>query len=1188
MVIEEAPDTFEADGPISAPSRPQHVLPLSAKSLLAMSEIAARLQAHLAANPTLDIEDVCRTMATGRARLPVRAAVKADFLPQMTERLEALSRKQTAVGVTTSAESASSRPRVAFLFSGQGAQYNGMGRKLYSQEPAFRAALDRVDCCLAPHLGSSIIEVMHAGPEDARLHQTAFTQPALFALEYALAELWRGWGVEPDLVMGHSVGEFAAACISGVLKLEDAAELIAARGCLMQALPEGGGMAALFAPLETVEPLLAGFGGKVCVAAANAPRNTVVSGEKAAVDALVDRMAANGVQGAPLNVSHAFHSHLMDPMLDELRRIAANMTHRQPGLRYISNLTGQAAGRDTLGPDYWADHARHPVLFERGLRAAAEAGCTIFLEIGPHATLIAMGQQVLADADRLWLASLRRGAPDWDTLTDTLADLYVRGAPVNWARFFGPATGAPVILPTYPFERQRFWIERREMTRRVDPLTTSASCVAAHPLLGQRILSAGKEILFQAALGVDASAWLRDHAVDGQAIFPATGYVEIALAAATTALGKACAIADLAFEAPLVFAEGSSATVQTILRHEAGGTTFEISSLPIGAADWRRHAAGRLNFSAIAVPAPADLKALRASCPEAQDVTANYARMRAHGMEYGPAFQGIRELWSGDQASFARICMPAALSGGLDGAYRLHPALTDACLQTLGATFTTVEAENTLYLPVALDRLEHLCDRLPQEFWCHAVLRQPAGDTVIGDVQLLDNDGKLLSRIQGVRLRRTSLKALKRAIGGPARSVYHQLDWIEAPLASHVGTAPEGAIVVTLDGQGVGERVTEALRAEGATVRQVTLAKGSTPDELAALVVSPVDGKKVARVLALQSVNMMPGAASDYETVAAGMEMLKGLTLDLIKGIAGVGDAGPELALVTCGAQAVGAGPCRTVPEAALIWGLGRVAQSELPALKPVLYDLDPADIPGSTRGLVENLLHPDGENQIAWRHGVRFAARVAGLPEPEATERPLVQLQIPERGELSNLRLTPVATEEPGPGQVKILVHATGLNFRDVLNALDMYPGDPGPLGGECAGVVMALGEGVRNLKLGDKVTGIAPGSFRTEALADARQVAVIPAEMSFADAATLPITFLTAHYALNCLGRLKKGERVLIHAAAGGVGQAAVQLARNAGAEIFATAGNPEKRAMLQRQGVHHVMDLLDRLCRRNHEDH
>lgn len=1179
VVLEEAPRDLAAPletAPVNAP-RAQHLLPLAAKSPEVLSAMASALHEYLVVNPDASLEMICRTVATGRARLPVRAVVKASNGDQMADRLQALAFGGAGTGVTVGTGAVAGRPRIAFLFSGQGAQYPGMGRALYRQEPRFREALDRADASLAPHLGCSIIEVMHSTGAPARINRTEFTQPALFALEYALAALWRSWGVEPDVVMGHSVGEFAAACVAGVLSLEHAAELIAVRGRLMQALPEGGAMAAVFAPLAVVEAQLFGLERTVGIAAANAPRNTVVSGEQAGVDALLQRLGAQGVQSVPLNVSHAFHSHLMDPMLEELRRVAGAMQHRPPTLRLVSNVTGSVAGRDVIDADYWAEHARRPVQFEQGLRAAAEAGCDTFIEIGPHATLMTMGQQIVTGENQLWLASLRRGADDWDAMSDALAALSVRGAPIAWSTVFEATQGRPVPLPTYPFARERFWIERRTMPQGGNEATGGIVLGASlHPLLGRRVSNAGRDILFQSALGANAPAWLADHAVAGRPIFPATGYWEIALAAgrAASTTDQPLGLADVAVEAPLLLADGAPSTVQTVLQPQADGFGFEIHSLqPDGG--WRRHAAGRIVRQQGVPSAPVDPATLEVG--DAQDVPALYARMRDRAMQYGPCFTGIAALRCGDRSSLAEIRRPDALPGSPNESLRLHPALTDACLQTLGATLTSdATPADRLWLPVALERLEVVTDCLPNDFLAHATLREsaggiPASDMLVGDVDLRDRSGALLARIVGIRLRQTSLAVLESAISGMPRSVYHRAMWDEAPLPTGAAAAG-GAVLLLADRGGLAARIAAALRERGAAVREVAPDAG---DSLAPLVADPVDGQPITRILALQGLDLAAGVGRTDADIAAGAALTRGELLQSIQTLAALPSGTPSLTLVTCGAQSVAAGPSRTAPEAALVWGLGRVAQSELPGLQVRLADLDPADIPGSVLGLVDAVLRPDGENQIAWRHKLRYAARLSVLPTPATSKRPLVQLQIPRRGDLGDLVLAPVPAQSPAPGQVKIGVHATGMNFRDLLNALDMYPGEAGPLGGECAGVVLAVADDVDGLAVGDRVTGIAAGSFRTEVLADARQVAVFPGDMSFADAATLPITFLTAHYALNRLGRLQPGERVLIHAAAGGVGQAAVQLALNAGAEIFATAGDPEKRALLHRQGVAHVLD-------------
>lgn len=471
VILAQAPDRAPAPDPspgtppdTTSPAvaeRPVHIVTFSARTAQARSELAARHRRRLAEGDPADLADVGFSANTGRAHLAHRGAVVAATAAQAVTRLAACEQGKTGPGHFLG--NPAGRPRVAFLFTGQGSQYAGMARDLYSTQPAFRQAIDTCDGHLADRLGRSIRGLILGHDPDAEtvIHQTAYTQPALFVLEYALAELWRSWGVEPDAALGHSVGEFAAACVTGVMSLEHALDLVAERGRLMQALPTGGAMVAVSGPAAAIEAIVSEHRPQVSIAAINGPERVVISGVERAVEAAVAALEAQTLGCQRLQVSHAFHSALMDPMLDDLEAAAARVTHQPPRVPLISNITGQAFDLDRpITPDYWREHARSAVRFSDSMTRLAEHGCTLYLEIGPSATLCSLGRACLprsADAARVWLPSLRKGRDSWTCLTSALAQLHVHGVPVDWAGFDRHHARRKVVVPTYPFQRQRYW-----------------------------------------------------------------------------------------------------------------------------------------------------------------------------------------------------------------------------------------------------------------------------------------------------------------------------------------------------------------------------------------------------------------------------------------------------------------------------------------------------------------------------------------------------------------------------------------------------------------------------------------------------------------------------------------------------------------------------------------------------------
>lgn len=460
IVLEKAPLTVREDSKVE---RKVHVLSLSAKSERALLELANRYESHLTAHPQESIADLCFTANTGRSHFSHRLAVAAESAAQLREQLQAFASGKETAGLPSKTLPSGKPPKIAFVFAGQSSQYAGMARQLYETQSVFRQSLDQCAEILQPLLSKPLLSVLYPNSgESSLIDDTAFAQPALFAVEYALAQMWRSWGIEPDAVMGHSVGEYVAACIAGVFSLEDGLRLIAERGWLMGALPREGIMAAVFAEEALVADAIAPYRHSVAIAAVNSPKQTVISGSQLAVEAVLESLESNFIMTRPLNTSHAFHSHLMEPVLDAFEQIASQVWFAAPRIPLISNLTGQMVQPEEI-PDasYWHRHIREPVRFYQGMQALAAAGYELFLEIGPTDTLTGMGKRCLPKAT--WFVSLKQGEEDWKVLGGSLAAMYVRGFDVNWRGFDRDYSRRRVWLPTYPFERKRCWLEPSEI-----------------------------------------------------------------------------------------------------------------------------------------------------------------------------------------------------------------------------------------------------------------------------------------------------------------------------------------------------------------------------------------------------------------------------------------------------------------------------------------------------------------------------------------------------------------------------------------------------------------------------------------------------------------------------------------------------------------------------------------------------
>ncbi len=456
VVLEEAPAPPVAT---SVPERRPCLLAISARSDGALAELAGRYAEALDGVSSADLANFCFTVNAGRAHFRRRATIIAGSVDELRARLRALAGGQGADGLRVSTHTRRDPPRVAMMFTGQGAQYPEMARALYEAAPVFRDALDRCASVLAPLLERPLLDVIFAGVTDpSPLDETRYTQPALFAVEYALTELWRSWGIVPSAVIGHSVGEYVAACVAGVMSLEDGLRLIASRGRLMQELPTGGAMAAIFASEAAVEAAIAPYHDRAAIAAVNGGNQVVASGAADAVDAICGEFTAHGTRCQALKVSHAFHSPLMDPMLDAFEREVAGVRLSAPQVRLVSNLTGAVAeSSDVVRPEYWRRHVRDAVRFADGLTALAALRPDCIVEIGPHPTLIGFAADVLAGAAPTLVPSLRKGQPDWEQMLSAVAALYLEGADVDWKAVARGAPARIIDVPSYPFQRERYW-----------------------------------------------------------------------------------------------------------------------------------------------------------------------------------------------------------------------------------------------------------------------------------------------------------------------------------------------------------------------------------------------------------------------------------------------------------------------------------------------------------------------------------------------------------------------------------------------------------------------------------------------------------------------------------------------------------------------------------------------------------
>ena len=761
VVVEEAPAVPETN---TAVRRTSWLLALSARDETGLAELAARHLLALEGRTDAELDDHCFTANAGRAVFAQRATLTARSIDELRRGLDALAHGQPAENLRSARVARRDPPRIAFLFTGQGAQYVGMARGLYAAAPVFRDALDRCAALLEGKLARPLLEVLfETDTEATALDDTAYTQPALFALEYSLAALWRAWGVTPNAVMGHSVGEYVAACIAGVFSLEDALALIAERGRLMQTLPAGGAMAAVFAPEARVLPALAALGTRVSIAAVNGPNQCVISGAADAIEALCREFKMASVRFKPLVVSHAFHSPLVEPILDAFERAAGAIRFAAPQLRLVSNVSGDLAeASEVTHPAYWRRHVREAVRFGAGLQALAALKPDCIVEIGPHPTLLSFAGAAFGETGPTLVASLRKGRDDWAEMQDALGTLWLAGVNVDWRGVEQGCARRIVDAPTYPFQRERHWFQAR-------PRASAAprGRASGHPLLGTRLRGAGTETVFESLVGADTPAFVRQHRVQGHVVMPGTAYLDTLHAAARELLGSEACVEDVTIkEAMLLEDDGTMRCLQLVAgAARDGAVPVSLSSVGDEAAhadsesDWVGHVTAVLRSAAPRASAVVSLAQAREQCPQALSRDDFYAGFERRGLDFGADFHALRQLWFGAGHALGEVELSAALAGE-DAAYRIHPVLLDGCLQVLAAALRD-ESEDRLYLPVGIGRYS-VFGPATTRCWSYVVVQPGSGESRRADVHVFDADGAPLAELRDVQLQPVSRDALSR------------------------------------------------------------------------------------------------------------------------------------------------------------------------------------------------------------------------------------------------------------------------------------------------------------------------------------------------------------------------------------------------------------------------------------------
>ncbi|MFD4139639.1 SDR family NAD(P)-dependent oxidoreductase [Streptomyces sp. NPDC058572] len=1098
----EAPEPVEESEPVE-PSRPLGAVPVvvSARSEAALREQADRLRAHLIAEPEVSVADTAFSAVTTRARLEHRAVVVATDRGALLSGLGALSSGEPADHVVEGRAVGSGS--AVFVFPGQGAQWAGMAVELLDSSAVFAEQIAACDEALSAFVDWRVVDVLREVEGAPSLERVDVVQPVLWAVMVSLAGLWRAYGVEPSAVVGHSQGEIAAACVAGGLSLDDGARVVALRSRLVRERLAGrGGMVSVALPVEQAEELLAPFDGRVSVAAVNGPASVVVAGEPGALDEIVAGCERDGIRARRVAVDYASHSVQVEAIEAELAQVLAPITPVSGRVPFYSTVLGEFIDTASLDAGYWYGNLRSRVGFEPAVRALADNGTGCFAEMSPHPVLAMAVEETLSAhgaQDRVSVVgSLRRGEGGLRRFLLSLSEAHAAGVQVDWSAFFEGSAAKRVELPTYAFQRERYWLTS---AAGAGDVTAAGLVRVEHPVLGAAVqVGDGDEWVFTGRISQDTQPWTRDHMVFGAVMVPGAALVKMAIAAGRKV---GCPVlGELVLEAPLVLEDDAALQVQVTVGQagEDGRREVAIYSRSVGGAEAEDELRGAVCHGRGWLTADAEPPAAfplqwppAGALPVAVDTL--YPRLADIGLDYGPLFQGVRAAWRAGDEVYTEVALPDDTDSA---GFGCHPALFDAALH---GGMLSKEAGSSVDLPFSWSGV-----RLGEAGATRARVRiAPAGGSTLR-IDVVDEAGATVLAVDALGLRPLESTQLDRAQG--TKNSLFQVDWAEVVAGS------SAAVRVAVLGEDYADL--DAL--------EQALADGAEAPEVVVATVEPPTGD-VPRAACTVAENALALVQRWLVSEWLGEARLVVATRN---GIA-VGDEVPDVAL-------------------APVWGLVRSAQSEHPG-RFLLVDLDESDAPAWG-----SLIDMD-EPQLAVRGGRLLAPRLgragASLPAGEAW-----RLAVGRAGSLEDLALVPSDGGRPlGVGEVRVDVRAAGLNFRDVLIALGMYPGEA-PLGSEAAGVVLEVGAGITDLKPGDRVFGLITDAFGPVAVADRRTIAPMPSCLTFAQAAAVPVVYLTAYYGLVDLAGLRAGERALVHAAAGGVGMAAVQLAHHLGAEVFATA--------------------------------
>ncbi|OXA45936.1 phenolphthiocerol synthesis polyketide synthase type I Pks15/1 [Folsomia candida] len=1195
IILQEAPKSIY-DNTFGSVMK-SNILTLSAKSEEALTELVENYKTHLSFNSNVRLEDIAYTANVGRAKFSNRIAITACNTEELSKKLD---EKNWSSGVVQK------EPKICFLFPGQGSQYKGMGSQLYDTFPIFRVHFDLCWQLISEMHGLDIKDALFGdGITKGHLNQTLYSQSCIFVIEYCLLKLWASLGVHPTIVVGHSLGEFAAATAASLITLEDALRIVGARCKLVDTLPIGK-MLATGADGDTCLGLISEFlkirptasTDWLDIAAYNSKHQTTISGPPSAIDEFAQFCRNNGVRATILDASHPFHSRGMDPVLNEVKEILRTLRYQVAleHCKFLSCVDG--THKSILSPEYWISNSRNPVRFietskaiENVIMKDDSVGQYIFLEVGPHPVLSGIVHSNLSFTPQC-IKSMRRGGNELQVFLEALGDLYVNGVSVDFANFHQVHHTKKVALPFYPFQRKSFWFPFKSET----DYSPSSMEDMMHPLLGRQIEQPQTSEMsmkrFENKISADSNGWVGDHLIGPGIIMPAAVFLEMTLASRYLTLDvdsrkyDHLKINNFSVQNP-GFLTTKGVNYHTVLE----ANLVKIYSL-VDKDNWILHSQGTIDESW-----SQDLNRVKDLIPLFEDkdtpssisMEAVYEKLDVDGYHFGPSFLSITSRWVDQELNqYAKVKLDQT---DFDGRFILHPVVLDSVLQFFRMTMNNVP-EGAILLPVGVQRLtvyNMKQDDSPLQFY----LKKCHGSEAI---HLYNSTGKLLASMNGIDILRTTFASLEEKLHSGFNQIrrcpLYELQWCEDSIVGPVSMpiSTEGGKQRRWLIFGLHDTFTKDL------IRTLSLS-----GETVALITMGLD-----QIISTQHVETMGDGMETFLNILSHFPAADGIifawglksVLDLsviekwfylLQAIVKSALNLSKLVLLTNEVKCVpiNAEQSEKRPIAAVLLGMFRSFKSENPILTCKSIDLD-----SQNQKNIENIIHEiyedrsaeKGSNSICYRDGVRLTQKLMRQKLPICLDLPKTvrfRLQLPTSHLISDLKFIGMPhLADLAENELEIKVYAYSLNFRDIFAVLKPSKcfDKIDVIGSDFSGVISGTGNAIHKYQVGDMVFGYHSQNvaLSSHIITTENMVSKLPKSLTHEEASTFPTVGLTVYLCLHIVAKMKKGDAILIHAASGGVGLAAVQFANIVGANVIATAGSARKRAYLKHIiGIKHVFN-------------